>query len=96
MEAPLLSLIGLLLGLVGSGVLAYGLDQLLRMLKTSVDALDMTVQQVALGAREVVVMGGLDKHRESALRSAAIRTRVGFWMLIVGFALQAYGTILAI
>lgn len=88
-----LSLVGAALGLLGAGILAFSLNTVLMMLRTSADATETTVHQL-VGSGNVPVFLGLDEHRRKAELNATKRTRWGFGLLVLSFALQVLGILL--
>jgi hypothetical protein len=89
----ILALAGLVVGLIGSGVLAVSLNDLLSALHFSVSLHDVTIQQLT-GHGDVPVFTGLDTHLNRGDRRAGTLTALGFWLLVVSFALQAAGLVI--
>ncbi len=97
-NAVLLTLIGLVLGLVGSGVLAYSLNAALDALALSTDAHDIALQGIvdpAPGAR-IYRFTGTDVHVERGIKRGRQLTRLGFGLLVVSFGLQAAAVLISV
>jgi len=87
--------VGLILGLLGSAILAWSLGPLLSMLATAVNAHELSISSIA-SKGDAVVFTGFDKQLERATKRAGFWTVLGFATLVVSFALQAIGLWLSI
>lgn len=86
-----LALIGLLLGLAGSTVLAFSLNRVITALSRATDAHDLALETLIEPDPRVPVVRfiGTDVHVEQGRKSAARWTRLGLWLLVLSFAFQA-------
>jgi hypothetical protein len=85
-----LALAGLVLGLVGSILLALSLNRVIDALALATDAHDVAFEGI-LNSRPnepVIRFTGTDKHVERGRAHAAGLTRLGLWLLAISFAFQ--------
>jgi hypothetical protein len=90
--ADWISIAGAALGLTGSLVLAYALDPALKMLRTHLEAIDVTVDAMTSPDRDGPVFVGFEQQHERTFKRATNRVKVGGWMLAMGFLAQVIAT----
>lgn len=82
-----LTIIGLFLNTLGSGVLAFALNKTTKMLHSSINALEH-FKDTSLNSGDVVSFSGMDRQRKVALSTSNKLTNIGMILLIFGFILQ--------
>ena len=82
-----LTIIGLFLNTLGSGVLAFALNKTTKMLHSSITALEH-FKDTSLNFGDVVSISGMDRQRKIALSNSNKLTNIGMILLIFGFILQ--------
>jgi hypothetical protein len=87
--------VGLLIGLIGSLILAASLNRVIQALVLATEAHDFALEGLFHHGGPVVRVAGTDAHVQNGLRHAKIRTRIGFGLLAVSFLLQGAGLIAA-
>lgn len=88
-----LTIVGAGFGLVGSLILAFSLNPLLSMLKTTANAHQFSLQTMG-DTNNVVVFSGFDKQLASAASSANFRLLIGALLLSLGFIAQGVAVFL--
>ena len=97
MPAPvLLSLVGLVLGVVGAIILAFSLNGLLAGLILASTAHDFAIEQLSAPAGDVVIFTGTNKHIERGEKRGARLIGVGLWLVVASFLSQAGGLLLGL
>jgi hypothetical protein len=91
--AALLALASLILGLVGSVILAYSLNEFLAALRASSNAHDFAIEQLAHDEKNILLFGSLDKLIKRGERSGRRRTVVGALFVGCAVVLQAVAVI---
>lgn len=82
-----LTIIGLFLNTLGSGVLAFALNKTTKMLHSSITALEH-FKDTSLNSGDVISISGMDRQRKVALSNSNKLTNIGMILLIFGFILQ--------
>lgn len=89
-----IAIIGLIFNTVGSILLAISLNRTLKMLDSSIKALEL-FKDTFLDKGDIVSLTGLDTHRENAIKKDKQRMAWGLIFLIIGFILQLIPSFLA-
>mgnify|MGYP000863832136 FL=1 len=76
-----LTIIGLFLNTLGSGVLAFALNKTTKMLHSSITALEH-FKDTSLSSGDVVSIYGMDRQRKVALSNSNKLTNIGMILLI--------------
>lgn len=90
-----LSIVAAGMGLLGSAILAFSLNSILRMLQTAWLAHEITLEQL-LSRGHVAHFTGMDKQLERSQRRVARRTTVGLVLLSMAFGLQLWSILVAV
>jgi hypothetical protein len=88
MNAQTLNLVGLSINVLGTLVAALSGGLYLKLVNTSISALETTLQAYFSPSRGVPVFTGLDKHRETAMRRGLIGVGWGLVLIVIGFIFQ--------
>jgi len=83
----IISVIGLLLGLSGSIILAFSLNRIIQELNFALQFHDITIGQI-LSRGDIPHFTGIDERLKSGLTSTAKRTTTGIVFIALGFAIQ--------
>jgi len=82
----MLSLIGITLGLLGTIILAFSLNRLLKSFDSSIKALEIFKETIT--QKNTIDIIGLDKHRAIANSKSKKNVIMGLLFIIVGFVFQ--------
>ncbi|MBI2812957.1 MAG: hypothetical protein HYX71_01575 [Opitutae bacterium] len=85
----IINLIGLVLNLVGTIIVSLSAGSLMTRVHTALVAHQTTLEAYLGGERNIPLFTGLDKGREEEVRRSGTRLRVGLWLIVLGFILQA-------
>jgi hypothetical protein len=89
----IINLIGLVLNLIGTIVVCFSAGSLLTQIHTALMAHQVTLEADLGGHRAVPVFTGLDEGRAKELKLTNTRLRIGLWIIVVGFVLQAVAAV---
>ena len=82
-----IQLSGLILGLVGSMLLAINLTRIIKLLILSVKAHETSIESI-VGKNDVYIFKGFGKQLNNAKKYNNSITAWGFWLLVISFILQ--------
>jgi len=83
----LLNVVGLSVSIIGSIILAVSLNKFLKMIDSSILALEL-FRETFLSNGNVVQITGMEKHRNHTKTKAARNTLIGLVLIILGFVCQ--------
>ncbi len=90
------SLIGLLLGVLGAGLLAVSLNRLLGALALASKAHDFAIEQIAAPRGDMVILTGTNTHIARGEKRGTALVRIGLWLVVGSFFGQALGVLLSL
>lgn len=85
-----LAIFGLILNTIGSTILAFSLNRYIRMINTSITALE-AFKDTFLEGGDILSFTGLEDKRKEVSAKSKIWTTFGVWCLILGFVIQLIG-----
>jgi hypothetical protein len=88
-----LSLVGLVSGLVGALILAFSLNRIVEELVLAFESTDTTLEAL-ISSQHVPKFTGMDRRLKAGLTSAKSRTNLGLILLAISFAFQLLALIL--
>ena len=88
MNLTTLGIVGLTSNVIGTGVAAFSGGRYLKLVDTSISALETTLEAYFSKSRDVPFITGLDKHRKTAMRHSKTGVSWGLILIVVGFVLQ--------
>lgn len=88
-----LSYLGLILGFIGSVMLAFSLSAYLEMIKTTVIAHETSIQTIAPllnpnASGNAVIFKGFQKHLDELNRTSNFKTMIGIFLIALSFLFQ--------